>query len=698
MLDANLNHRAKKPVTSTFTYSSNGQAAGPLDSPCSSISGGNSAITQQLDYAASVSSLATSSIMDNAESECLEHYESNLEKYKDERDTIQKKTFTKWVNKHLTKSGRQVENLFRDLQNGVNLISLLESLSDETLPRENGLTRFHSIQNVHYCLDFLRKKHIKLVNIRPEDIVDGNGKLTLGLIWTIILNFQVSVINQRRLQQKQQISSRTTTEELVKVTNGNGQTQPLTSSYTSLTKKAHFHPTTVITIHQHHPKTTVVVVHTDSGAIATLASQKRRKTHGIHENSSSIGNLSQQRREQSASAALGSHSNVHHSSSNSHHQSRSASHPTDLAEKNAIVILEVVEMAWPQLEGSLWSAWSSAAEGAAGTRGFSESSTYEAKEHYERVRANISESHHLVGDGISARDALLQWARRLERWASLQRNFASLRPSAVNWNKISETSVTSRERLSNAFDAFEKEFNISKLLDPEDVDVDNPDEKSVLTYVSSLYNTLAQDEFSKGTADDLLKASIGSVAASEVERNVRIIVEDLDVLEAPIADYFEDVETLKANRHPHAQDLHRQVFGLHQRRGAYLDRLTNQILVRIGVRVKEVSERYEMTRTNAFQRVEESVRWVRERTEKLNVMQFSETLEVLEEMFERHKLDNRDIQDYRQIVDQCIARQAEVSAEDSYEYCELLQTLESEYQQLRDLSAGRMLDWLASSD
>lgn len=36
--------------------------------------------------------------------------------------------------------------------------------------------------------------------------------------------------------------------------------------------------------------------------------------------------------------------------------------------------------------------------------------------------------------------------------------------------------------------------------------------------------------------------------------------------------------------------------------------------------------------------------------------------------------------------------QAEVSAEDSGAYCELLATLESEYQQLRDLSAGRMLD------
>lgn len=34
---------------------------------------------------------------------------------------------------------------------------------------------------------------IKLVNIRPEDIVDGNPKLTLGLIWTIILHYQVSL-------------------------------------------------------------------------------------------------------------------------------------------------------------------------------------------------------------------------------------------------------------------------------------------------------------------------------------------------------------------------------------------------------------------------------------------------------------------------------------------------------------------------
>lgn len=38
----------------------------------------------------------------------------------------------------------------------------------------------------------LCKSQVKLVNIRNDDIADGNPKLTLGLIWTIILHFQVS--------------------------------------------------------------------------------------------------------------------------------------------------------------------------------------------------------------------------------------------------------------------------------------------------------------------------------------------------------------------------------------------------------------------------------------------------------------------------------------------------------------------------
>ncbi|XP_042691822.1 microtubule-actin cross-linking factor 1, isoforms 1/2/3/5-like isoform X2 [Centrocercus urophasianus] len=113
---------------------------------------------------------------------------------RDERDRVQKKTFTKWVNKHLMKVRKHINDLYEDLRDGHNLVSLLEVLSGVKLPREKGRMRFHRLQNVQIALDFLKQRQVKLVNIRNDDITDGNPKLTLGLIWTIILHFQISDI------------------------------------------------------------------------------------------------------------------------------------------------------------------------------------------------------------------------------------------------------------------------------------------------------------------------------------------------------------------------------------------------------------------------------------------------------------------------------------------------------------------------
>ncbi|XP_062838406.1 dystonin isoform X7 [Anolis carolinensis] len=113
----------------------------------------------------------------------------------DERDKVQKKTFTKWINQHLMKVRKHVNDLYEDLRDGHNLISLLEVLSGDILPREKGRMRFHRLQNVQIALDYLKRRQVKLVNIRNDDITDGNPKLTLGLIWTIILHFQISDIH-----------------------------------------------------------------------------------------------------------------------------------------------------------------------------------------------------------------------------------------------------------------------------------------------------------------------------------------------------------------------------------------------------------------------------------------------------------------------------------------------------------------------
>jgi actinin alpha len=55
--------------------------------------------------------------------------------------------------------------------------------------------RFHKIANVNKALDFIASKGVKLVSIGAEEIVDGNTKMTLGLIWTIILRFAIQDIS-----------------------------------------------------------------------------------------------------------------------------------------------------------------------------------------------------------------------------------------------------------------------------------------------------------------------------------------------------------------------------------------------------------------------------------------------------------------------------------------------------------------------
>lgn len=55
-----------------------------------------------------------------------------------------------------------------------------------------GRMRIHCLENVDKALQFLKEQKVHLENMGSHDIVDGNHRLTLGLIWTIILRFQVT--------------------------------------------------------------------------------------------------------------------------------------------------------------------------------------------------------------------------------------------------------------------------------------------------------------------------------------------------------------------------------------------------------------------------------------------------------------------------------------------------------------------------
>uniref|UniRef100_A0A8C2ZFM6 Utrophin n=1 Tax=Cyclopterus lumpus TaxID=8103 RepID=A0A8C2ZFM6_CYCLU len=126
----------------------------------------------------------------------------------DEHDTVQKKTFTKWINAQLSKTGKAaIKDMFSELRDGRKLLDLLEGLTGTVLTKERGSTRVHALNNVNRVLQVLHQNNVDLVNIGGTDIVDGNRKLTLGLIWSIILHWQVKDIMKDIMSNLQQTNS-----------------------------------------------------------------------------------------------------------------------------------------------------------------------------------------------------------------------------------------------------------------------------------------------------------------------------------------------------------------------------------------------------------------------------------------------------------------------------------------------------------
>ncbi|XP_045698757.1 utrophin isoform X1 [Phyllostomus hastatus] len=126
----------------------------------------------------------------------------------DEHNDVQKKTFTKWINARFSKSGKPpISDMFTDLKDGRKLLDLLEGLTGTSLPKERGSTRVHALNNVNRVLQVLHQNNVDLVNIGGTDIVDGNHKLTLGLLWSIILHWQVKDVMKDVMSDLQQTNS-----------------------------------------------------------------------------------------------------------------------------------------------------------------------------------------------------------------------------------------------------------------------------------------------------------------------------------------------------------------------------------------------------------------------------------------------------------------------------------------------------------
>ncbi len=87
-----------------------------------------------------------------------------------------------------------MSDLSADFIDGTMLCALVESLQKRTLkPNWNRrpANQHHYLENASTALNAIEADGVKLVNIGNVDIVNGNLKLILGLIWSLIVRYQI---------------------------------------------------------------------------------------------------------------------------------------------------------------------------------------------------------------------------------------------------------------------------------------------------------------------------------------------------------------------------------------------------------------------------------------------------------------------------------------------------------------------------
>jgi len=103
------------------------------------------------------------------------------------------KAFTAWVNMHLRKREPPVKitDLSTDLSDGRHLLALMEEVGDCQLAKPGrGKMRIHKIQNINAALEYIKSQGVR-VTASAEEIADHNLTTILGMIWTLILRFDI---------------------------------------------------------------------------------------------------------------------------------------------------------------------------------------------------------------------------------------------------------------------------------------------------------------------------------------------------------------------------------------------------------------------------------------------------------------------------------------------------------------------------
>lgn len=106
---------------------------------------------------------------------------------------LQRKIFSRWVNQKLQAKGKKIADCVTDLQNGDNLIFLLEALSEKQFQNWKKIQTGSRMKQIDACgqaLVFLKECGVDMKTPpSSENLVDGVEIPVMGMIWAIMLKF-----------------------------------------------------------------------------------------------------------------------------------------------------------------------------------------------------------------------------------------------------------------------------------------------------------------------------------------------------------------------------------------------------------------------------------------------------------------------------------------------------------------------------
>lgn len=112
-------------------------------------------------------------------------------------DSREERVFRMWINS-LNIDGVYLNNLFADSQDGFNLIKVIDKVFPGIViwkrVNENPASRYKRIENANYAVELGKQLKLSLINVGGIDIVDGNKKLILAIIWQLMRRYTLNVL------------------------------------------------------------------------------------------------------------------------------------------------------------------------------------------------------------------------------------------------------------------------------------------------------------------------------------------------------------------------------------------------------------------------------------------------------------------------------------------------------------------------